>query len=31
MSEQCHLALDAFGYRWFRVGGLNYALARERE
>ena len=24
------LALDAFGYAWFRVGGLNYALRRER-
>jgi maltose alpha-D-glucosyltransferase/alpha-amylase len=25
-----HIALDAFGYRWFRVGGLNYALHRGR-
>ena len=25
------LALDAFGYAWYRVGGLNYALRRERE
>ncbi|HEX2095155.1 MAG TPA: alpha-amylase family protein [Longimicrobiaceae bacterium] len=24
------IALDAFGYRWFRVGGPNYALRRER-
>jgi maltose alpha-D-glucosyltransferase/alpha-amylase len=26
-----HVALDAYGYRWFRVGGLNYALHRRRE
>jgi maltose alpha-D-glucosyltransferase/alpha-amylase len=25
------LLLDAYGYRWFRVGGLNYALYRTRE
>lgn len=25
------VTLDAFGYRWFRVGGLNYALHRTRE
>ena len=25
------IALDAFGYRWFRVGGLNYALRRTRQ
>ena len=25
------LALDAFGYAWYRVGGLNYALRRRRE
>jgi maltose alpha-D-glucosyltransferase / alpha-amylase len=25
------ISLDAFGYRWFRVGGLNYALRRSRE
>jgi maltose alpha-D-glucosyltransferase/alpha-amylase len=25
------LALDGYGSRWFRVGGLNYALARESE
>ena len=25
------LVLDAFGYNWYRVGGLNYALRRERE
>ena len=25
-----HLTLDAYGYRWFRVGGLNYPLERER-
>ena len=24
------MALDAYGYRWFRVGGLNYALQRAR-
>ena len=24
------IALDAFGSRWFRVGGLGYALERER-
>ena len=24
------IALDAFGYQWFRVGGLGYALTRER-
>ena len=24
------LALDAYGYRWLRVGGLNYALHRRR-
>jgi maltose alpha-D-glucosyltransferase/alpha-amylase len=26
-----HLALPAYGYRWFRVGGLNYALHRARQ
>lgn len=26
-----HISLDAYGYRWFRVGGLNYAIRRERE
>jgi maltose alpha-D-glucosyltransferase/alpha-amylase len=26
-----HLALPALGYRWFRVGGLNYALHRARQ
>jgi maltose alpha-D-glucosyltransferase/alpha-amylase len=25
-----HLVLDPFGYRWFRVGGLNYALHAHR-
>jgi len=25
------LVIDAFGYNWYRVGGLNYALRRERE
>jgi maltose alpha-D-glucosyltransferase/alpha-amylase len=25
------LVIDAFGYDWYRVGGLNYALRRERE
>ncbi|MEW5928897.1 MAG: alpha-amylase family protein [Gemmatimonadota bacterium] len=25
------LVVDAFGYNWYRVGGLNYALRRERE
>jgi maltose alpha-D-glucosyltransferase/alpha-amylase len=24
------LALEAYGYRWFRVGDLNYAIHRER-
>jgi maltose alpha-D-glucosyltransferase/alpha-amylase len=24
-----HVALEPFGYRWFRLGGLNQALARE--
>ena len=23
-----HIALDAYGYQWYRVGGLNYALHR---
>jgi maltose alpha-D-glucosyltransferase/alpha-amylase len=23
-----HLLLEAFGYRWFRVGGLDYLLKR---
>jgi maltose alpha-D-glucosyltransferase/alpha-amylase len=23
------IALTAYGYKWFRVGGLNYALRRE--
>ena len=23
------IALDAYGYRWYRVGGLDYALRRE--
>ena len=25
-----HLVLDPYGYRWFRVGGLNYALRARR-
>ena len=25
-----HVLLQEFGYRWYRVGGLNYALQRER-
>ena len=25
-----HLSLEAFGYRWFRVGGLQYLLQREK-
>jgi maltose alpha-D-glucosyltransferase/alpha-amylase len=25
-----HIVLDAFGYHWYRVGGLNYAIRRER-
>jgi maltose alpha-D-glucosyltransferase/alpha-amylase len=25
------LVIEAFGYNWYRVGGLNYALRRERE
>ncbi len=24
------VALDAYGYRWYRVGGLNYAIRRSR-
>ncbi|HEX2187813.1 MAG TPA: alpha-amylase family protein [Longimicrobiaceae bacterium] len=24
------IVMDAFGYHWYRVGGLNYALRRER-
>jgi maltose alpha-D-glucosyltransferase / alpha-amylase len=23
-----HLLLEAFGYRWYRVGGLDYLLKR---
>ena len=26
-----HIALPAYGYRWYRVGGLNYALHRARQ
>jgi maltose alpha-D-glucosyltransferase / alpha-amylase len=26
-----HIRLDALSYRWFRVGGLDYAVRRERE
>jgi maltose alpha-D-glucosyltransferase / alpha-amylase len=26
-----HIRLDALDYRWFRVGGLDYAIRRERE
>lgn len=26
-----HIRVDAYGYRWFRLGTLNYALARKRE
>ncbi|MDQ3331351.1 MAG: alpha-amylase family protein [Planctomycetota bacterium] len=25
------IPLEAYGYRWFRVGGLNHAIRRERE
>ncbi|HYC51426.1 MAG TPA: alpha-amylase family protein [Gemmatimonadaceae bacterium] len=25
------IALDAFGYKWYRVGNLNYAVRRERQ
>ena len=25
------IALDAYGYKWFRVGGFNYALRRDRQ
>jgi maltose alpha-D-glucosyltransferase / alpha-amylase len=25
-----HIALDALDYRWFRIGGLDYAVRRER-
>jgi maltose alpha-D-glucosyltransferase/alpha-amylase len=24
-----HIGIEAYGYRWFRVGGLNYALRRK--
>ena len=24
------IVLEAYGYRWYRVGGLNYAFAREQ-
>jgi maltose alpha-D-glucosyltransferase/alpha-amylase len=24
------MALEAYGYRWFRVGNLNYSLQRKR-
>ena len=24
-----HIALHAYGYKWYRVGGMNYALRRE--
>jgi maltose alpha-D-glucosyltransferase / alpha-amylase len=38
-QEQCHaddngvhhIALEELGYRWFRVGGLGYALERTRD
>ena len=23
-----HIVMEPYGYRWFRVGGLNYALHR---
>jgi maltose alpha-D-glucosyltransferase / alpha-amylase len=26
-----HVVLDALGYAWFRIGGLDYAVRRERE
>lgn len=26
-----HVALEAYGYRWFRVGGLGYALRANRD
>ncbi len=26
-----HLAIEAYGYRWYRVGGLSYLLRREKE
>jgi maltose alpha-D-glucosyltransferase / alpha-amylase len=26
-----HIRLDALDYRWFRIGGLDYAVRRERE
>jgi len=29
-SGHHHIVLDPFGYRWFRVGGLNYALHADR-
>src|SRR5690606_28410007 len=29
-SGNHHIVLDPYGYRWFRVGGLNYALYADR-
>jgi maltose alpha-D-glucosyltransferase/alpha-amylase len=26
-----HIALEAFGYKWYRVGGLGYALNSARD
>ena len=25
------IALDAYGYKWFRTGGFNHPLRRERQ
>jgi maltose alpha-D-glucosyltransferase/alpha-amylase len=26
-----HIALEAYGYRWYRVGDLNYILRRSKD
>jgi maltose alpha-D-glucosyltransferase/alpha-amylase len=26
-----HIALEAYGYRWYRVGNLNHILQRKKE
>ena len=26
-----HIALEAYGYRWYRVGDLNHVLRRRKE
>jgi maltose alpha-D-glucosyltransferase/alpha-amylase len=27
-DDKHHLLLEAYGYRWYRVGGLDYLLKR---